>query len=309
MDFLVLAQETDVKAISDSGIGDVSTGEWLFAVALFFGAIVVSAITRRAVTKLVEKSGPHGIAVLAGRATAFLVIILGFFYALSSIDIAVGPLLGGLGIAGLAFAFALQEILGNFVAGILLQLRRPIKVGDQIVTNEFEGEVKDVNLRSVKMRTFDGEEVYVPNSMVLENPIVNWTRTPTRRTVLTVGVAYDTDLAEAQRLITEAVSKIEEIEDHPEVQAFVEEFGESSINFAIRYWHGATIVEEWRARDKAAQAIKGAFDEAGITIPFPQRTLWFGPGNAELSVSTRNGNPQGGGDSAPAPGDRDYSEE
>jgi small-conductance mechanosensitive channel len=194
-----------------------------------------------------------------------------------------------LGIAGLAFAFALQEILGNFVAGILLQVQRPITVGDQIVTNELEGEVKDVNLRAVELRTFDGETVFLPSSIVLQNPIVNWTKTPTRRTVLPVGVAYDTDLAEAQRVIVEAVSEIEEIEDHPEVQAFVEEFGDSSINFAVRFWHGATIVEAWRARDKAAQAIKVGFDDAGITIPFPQATLWFGPSNTELAVRMQEG--------------------
>lgn len=294
MNFLLLAQEapgagTDSIQLDESGVGDVSTAEWLLAAAIFVTAVVLSVFVRRAVTRLIEQSGPAGIARLGGRFAMFLVVVLGFFYALQTVDVAVGPLIGGLGIAGLAFAFALQEILGNFVSGVLLQVRRPITVGDQVVTNELEGEVKDVSLRSVELRTFDGETVFIPNSMVLQNPIVNWTKTPTRRTVLSVGVAYDTDLAEAQRVMVEAVSEIDEVEDHPEVQAFVEEFDDSSINFAVRFWHGATIVEAWRARDKAAQAIKRAFDENGITIPFPQATLWFGPSNTELSVRMREG--------------------
>ncbi|MGI8726593.1 MAG: mechanosensitive ion channel family protein [Solirubrobacterales bacterium] len=293
MNLWLLAQApspgTDSIQIGESGIGDVTTTEWLLAAGIFVAALIIAVFARQAVERLIERSGPTGIARLGGRFAMFLVVVLGFFYALQTVDVAVGPLIGGLGIAGLAFAFALQEILGNFVAGILLQVQRPITVGDQIVTNELEGEVKDVNLRAVELRTFDGETVFLPSSIVLQNPIVNWTKTPTRRTVLPVGVAYDTDLAEAQRVIVEAVSEIEEIEDHPEVQAFVEEFGDSSINFAVRFWHGATIVEAWRARDKAAQAIKVAFDDAGITIPFPQATLWFGPSNTELAVRMQEG--------------------
>lgn len=307
MDFLLLAQETtgDPEALADSGIADVSTGEWVLAVVLFLGSIALSIVVRRVVSNLISRTGTAGVAHLGGRAAAFFVVLLGFFYALSSVDVAVGPLVGGLGVAGIAVAFALQSILGNFAAGVMLHLRRPISIGDQIVSNEFEGEVQDVNFRSTRLRTFDGETVYIPNAMVLENPIINWTKTPTRRTTLVVGVAYDTDLGEAQRVFTDAVTGVEGVEDYPEVEAFVEEFGESSINFAVRFWHGATIIEMWRARDDAAQAIKRGLDEAGITIPFPQRTLWFGPGNTQLDVRTQeaaNGGALGPGAASRPPG-------
>ncbi len=292
----LLAQiEPDLEKVSQSGIEDVSTTEWIVGAAVFVGSIVLAMIVRRVVERLLQRTGPPAVCRLGGRVAAFLVVVLGFFYALQSIDVAVGPLLGGLGILGIALAFSLQEILGNFASGVLLQTRRPIRIGDQIVTAEYEGEVEDVNFRSVELKTFDGETVYVPNSMVLQNPITNWTKTPLRRTSLEVGVAYDTDLAEAQRIIIAAVDGLDPIESHPPTEAFVHEFGDSSINFSVRFWHGATIYDMWQARDVAAQAIKRAFDEAGITIPFPQSTLWFGPGNTELTVGRSDRAPGSGG--------------
>ena len=288
----LLAQvEVDTKEVSESGISDVSSGEWLLAAAVFVGSIVVAIVVRRIVERIVDRDSPRTIGRLAGRVVAFLIVVMGFFYALSSVDVAVGPLLGGLGIIGIALAFSLQDILANFAAGVMLQARRPIRIGDQIVSNEFEGEVEDVNFRAVQIRDFDGETVYIPNSMVLQNPITNWTRTPTRRTTLEIGVAYDSDLARVQEVLIEAMEGCERVLSHPAPEAFVYEFGESSINFAARFWHGATIVEMWRARDEAAQAAKRAFDEHGITIPFPQRTVWFGPGNTELTVARRERGP------------------
>lgn len=284
----LLAQvEVDPDQVSDSGISEVSGGEWLLAAGVFVASALLAIVVRRIVERLVDRDSPRTIGRLAGRVAAFLIVVLGFFYALSSVDVAVGPLLGGLGIIGIAIAFSLQDVLANFAAGVILQTRRPIRVGDQIVSNELEGEVEDVTFRSVQIKDFDGETVYIPNSMVLQNPIVNWTKTPNRRTTLEIGVAYDSDLARAQEVLTEAMEGCERVLAHPAPQAFVYEFGESSINFAVRFWHGATILEMWRARDEAAQAAKRALDEHGFTIPFPQRTLWFGPGNTELSVSRR----------------------
>ncbi|HKJ36935.1 MAG TPA: mechanosensitive ion channel family protein [Solirubrobacterales bacterium] len=281
----LLAQvEVDPDQVSDSGISEVSGGEWVLAAGVFIASIVIAIVVRRVIERLVDRDSPRAIGRLAGRLTAFLIVVLGFFYALSSVDVAVGPLLGGLGILGIAIAFSLQDVLANFAAGVILQTKRPVRVGDQIVSNDFEGEVEDVDFRALKIRDFDGETVYIPNSMVLQNPITNWTRTPTRRTTLEIGVAYDTDLEAAQRVFVEAMENCEGVLSRPAPEAYVYEFGESSINFAVRFWHGAKILEMWKARDAAAQAAKRALDEAGITIPFPQRTLWFGPGNTKLEV-------------------------
>lgn len=272
-------------SISDSGIGAVSTEEWIVAAALIIGAIVISVVVRKLLQRTFQRTGVEPlVATLLARFAGYLMVVIGFFYAMSTVDVRVGPLLGALGIGGIALAFALQEILSNLVSGILLQVRRPFVAGDQIVSGDHEGVVEQVDLRVVQLQTFDGERIYIPNSQVLQNPITNWTATPTRRTTLEIGVAYDDDLAGVQRAILVAVGGVDEIEADPAPQAFVYEFGDNSINFAVRFWHGAEILSMWRARDAVAQAIKRGLDAEGYTIPFPQRTLWFGPGETQLAV-------------------------
>jgi hypothetical protein len=141
-------------------------------------------------------------------------------------------------------------------------------------------------LRTVEIRSYDGNTVLVPNKDVLQNPIVNYTRTPYRRTELVVGVAYDTDLERARQVLLGACGTVKEVREQPPPEAWVFEFGDSSINIALRYWHPADIASVWRVRSAVAIAVKRALDEAGMTIPFPQRTLWFGPGNTVLRTES-----------------------
>lgn len=283
---VVVAQAgTDLEQIADSGISDVTSEEWLFAAVIVIVTIVVGMVGRRLIERAIRGRGHPTLCHLGGRFAQTLILLVGLFYAARSIDIAVGPLLGGLGIVGIALAFALQDFIANFAAGILLQARRPVRIGDQIVTNELQGEVEDVNFRSVKLRSFDGEIVYVPNMMVITNPITNWTKVSSRRTQLVVGVAYDTDLELARRVLADAVASVEGVEHEPRPLALATEFGESSINITLLFWHGVTIVEAYTARDGAVRAIKQAVNEAGITIAFPQRTVWFGADGPEVQTA------------------------
>ena len=119
-----------------------------------------------------------------------------------------GPLIGALGITGIAIAFALTAILENVFASVVLKTRRPIKIGDQITTHDHSGTVEEINFRTVVLRNFDGEKVVLPSSMVNNERVVNHTDRPTRRTVLPVGVAYGTDLAHAQSVILQAVQGV-----------------------------------------------------------------------------------------------------
>lgn len=281
----LLAQvETDLQQVADSGISEVTSDEWLLAAVIVLATIVVAMVGRRLIERAIRGRGHPTLCHLGGRFAQVLILLLGFFYAARAIDIAIAPLLGGLGIVGIALAFALQDFIANFAAGILLQARRPIRIGDQIVTNDLQGEVEDVNFRSVKLRNFHGEIVYVPNMTVITNPITNWTKGPSRRAQLVVGVAYGSDLDVAGQVLAEAVASADGVAAEPNPVALAEEFGESSINFRVFFWHGVTIIEAWTARDAAVRAIKRALENAGITIAFPQRTLWFGPGSSELAV-------------------------
>ncbi len=258
---------------------------WL-AAAVFVATLLAAVLLRQLLVRVVDRGdADRSAGRLAGRFLSVLVVALGVVSALNILGVSIGPLVGALGVGGIALAFALQDILQNFVAGVLIQIRRPFRVRDQISSGDFEGTVVDVNLRTTELSTYDGLIVYLPNADVLKTPIVNFTRTPSSRTSLTVGLAYDTDLPRAVTVLSAACGSAEGVQEHPPPEVWVEEFGDSSINLAVRYWHAADIASRWRVRSAVAVSIKAALDEAGMVIPFPQRTLWFGPGSTTLGVT------------------------
>jgi len=207
------------------------------------------------------------------RFAAYVVFLVGAIYSLEAVGVDLAPLLGLIGIFGLAIALALQDIFANFVAGLILLLRRPFKPGDEIGTGDHSGQVEDVNLRSVKIRQPDGVVVFVPNSDVLSNAIINFTEQGIRRTTVEVGVAYSARLEQAKSVIVDAISSIDGVVDDPRPSAFVHEFGDSSMNIAVNFWHLPSIGDEWAVRDRVAIAVKEALDSSGIEIPFPQRVI------------------------------------
>jgi small conductance mechanosensitive channel len=266
----------------------VTTADWLIAGAILLAAIILSRIVKAVTARVVQGDDGSGrvAAQLVGRFVGLFVLFGGFVYALTSLGVTPGPLLGALGLGGLAVAFAAQSVLENTFASILLQARRPFRRGDQIETNDIEGIVEDVNFRTVNIRTYAGEKVLVPCSAVLNNPIVNYTDRGTRRSDLAVGVAYDTDLERAQELLLRAASSVEEVHARPAPEAWVEAFGESSIDFSVRFWHNPDRATMWRVRSAVAMAVKRALDGAEIEIPFPQRTIGFLPGSDRVDVRT-----------------------
>lgn len=250
--------------------------DWVLAASILLGAVLLSRVVKRVTARLVERDDGSGSAArLVGRVLGGLVLAVGLIYALQVLGVRLAPLLGALGIGGLALAFSAQAILENVFASVLLQVRRPFRAGDQIATNDIEGTVEAVNFRAVVLRTYEGERVLVPCAQVLNAPITNFTVKGTRRTTLTVGVAYDSDLGTAQRVLLDAVGSTEGVRREPPPEAWVEEFGESSIDFALRYWHAPDIATLWRVRSGVAITVKSALDGAGIEIPFPQRTIGF----------------------------------
>lgn len=253
-------------------LSQLTATDWLIAGAIVVGAVAVGFVFRFAISRALSSRGQL-VSRLISRLAFGVVVALGFVYALNQVGVSIGPVLGLLGLFGLALALAFQEVLGNFIAGIMLSLQRPFRVGDEIRTSDYEGTVKDVSLRTTTVHTFDGVQAYIPNNEVWTNAIENSTETELRRTTLPLGVSYDTDLDSAQELILETVRAIDGVADEPAPQAFVHEFGDSSINYAVRFWHASPIATEWRVRDEAARALTRALDDAGIEIPFPQVDL------------------------------------
>lgn len=275
MPFLALDAPEEELVESLEGL---TTGDWIVAGSILVAAVLLSRLVKSVTARLVARSDGSGSAArLVGRVLGGLVLAVGLIYSLQVLGVRLGPLLGAIGVGGLALAFSAQAILENVFASVLLQVRRPFRAGDQIGTNDIEGTVESVNFRAVVLRTYEGERVLVPCAQVLNAPITNFTVKGTRRTTLTVGVAYGTDLGTAQRVLLEALGSTDGVRREPPPEAWVEEFGESSIDFALRYWHAPDIATLWRVRSEVAMAVKSAFDGAGIEIPFPQRTIGFLP--------------------------------
>lgn len=267
------AQTTDDLGTTVGELGALTLTDWLWAAGLLAATIVVSIVVRRVLGSALGRRTNPFVARLLGRIAAGIVFILGVVYTMSRLGVSIAPLLGALGLIGLALAFAFQDILENFIAGILMSLRRPFNEGDQIKTGDIEGTVQDITLRSVTLRAFNGERIYVPNAMVWKSPIVNHTELGSRRTTLRVGVAYDTDLDSAQRVLVETMTSVDGVLSEPPPRAFVEQFGDSSIDFAMRFWHEPQTAVQWDVRDRVARKLKKDLDAAGIEIPFPQRVL------------------------------------
>ena len=252
--------------------------DWLAAAAVLVGGIALGRLVQAAISR--RFGGDEGETVAAtaiGRTVSLVLSIAGFVYALVILEVRLTPLLGAIGIGGIAIALAAQTVLTNALASTLLQLRHPFRRHDEIRTGDFEGRVDDINFRTVVLRTMDGERVYIPASEVLDNPITNLTARRSRRTTLEIGVDYGTDLAEARRVLEEAVRRAEGVLPRPSADVHVVGFGESSIDLAVRFWHGPTIADMWAARTAVALEVKAALDAAGIEIPFPQRTLSWRP--------------------------------
>ncbi len=207
------------------------------------------------------------------------VMAVGAFVALGilNLDKTVTALLAGVGVIGLALGFAFQDLAANFMSGVLMAIRRPFEIDHVIETNGFMGMVEDISLRSTLLRTFQGQIVMLPNKEVFGNPLINYSLRRKRRVDLSCGVAYGDDLEMVRRVALAAVSSLKMRDPNREVELFFNEFGDSSINFSVRFWIDFFKQTDFlNAQSEAIIALKKAFDEAGITIPFPIRTLDFG---------------------------------
>ena len=181
----------------------------------------------------------------------------------------------GLGVGSLVVGLAFKDIFENYLAGLLILLRRPMKIGDDILCEGIEGQVERINIRDTYLRRRSGELVLVPNAFIYRNPTTVLTDQPLRRITLELGVAYGTDLEQARSVLSEALEGLSTVDASRKTEVFCLGFGDSSIDFVLRWWTGSTPVEELRSRDEVARAVRRALDTAGIDIPFPQRTLSF----------------------------------
>jgi small-conductance mechanosensitive channel len=214
---------------------------------------------------------------LAGTTTKVVVTLIGIFAAMASVfpGLQAGDLVAVLGLSSVAVGFAFKDIFQNFLAGVIILTTRPFKIGDQIVSSDLEGTVDHISIRNTELKTYDGQTIIVPNSILFTNPVTVRTDAKTRRTTFSTGIGYDEDIEEAREVMREALHDCEQVLEDPAPQVLVAEHGGSSVNFDIRYWTDSHIGSVRNGLDQVATSVKYALDEADIEIPYPVRTVEF----------------------------------
>jgi small conductance mechanosensitive channel len=249
---------------------------------LLIGLVVFAAfaILARMVRRLIIAAGERtrvqeSLALLLGRLAYSAVIVLGLFMAAVVVfpDFKAGDLITGLGISSVAIGFAFKDILQNFFAGVLLLWRQPFVVGDQIRSGDFEGTVEQIDVRSTRLRTYDGERVVLPNGQVYMNAILVRTAYDKRRVKFTVGVGYPDSIEHARSVLEGVLTRTEGVLPEPGPWIYVSELAPSSVNFVVYFWVSSEQANVLRVSDRVATGIKLALDEAKIDMPFPHRVV------------------------------------
>lgn len=225
------------------------------------------------------------IRTLIANIASILVVALGLFLSLGilNLDTVLKSLLAGAGVAGLAVGLALQGTLSNTFSGVFLAIKDILNVGDFIETNGYSGKVEEITLRSTKIREADNNIVIIPNKMVLDNPFKNYGLTRKIRVALECGVSYDSDLNQVEQLTKDAIKDAFPQEYGDNIEFHYLAFGDSSINFQVRFWLPATAkLTMLEARSKAIVTLKQTFEKNNVDIPYPTRTLQLESNEAGL---------------------------
>lgn len=205
-----------------------------------------------------------------------LLMVVVIVAALDQLGVNTTSLIAVLGAAGLAVGLALQGSLQNFAAGFLLLVFRPFKSGDFVEAAGTMGVVEKISIFSTIMRTADNKEVIVPNSAIYGGNIINYSARTTRRIDMVFGIGYGDDIKKARDLMAQIIQADERILAEPEPVIAVSELGSSSVNFVVRPW--VKTEDFWDVKFDLTEKIKLAFDENGISIPFPQMDVhWIKP--------------------------------
>jgi len=270
------------------GVADALPGIIIAMILLMITGIIASFAAKIAVKLIGKAELRPSLRNLVETLVKLAVWLVGLFLAAIILfpGLTFSSMVAGLGIGAVAIGFAFQDIFENFFAGILIMMRKKMRIGDLIECEGVEGKVEHINLRETHVRKNSGELTVVPNSILFKNPVEIITDQPQRRHSLVIGVSYDSDLDQAAKIIHEAVEKLEAIDIDRGVDVFAHEFNSSSVDFLVRWWAGSSEGAGWESKDKVVRAIKAALDDAGIEIPFPYVTHTFKQGvplGAEIS--------------------------
>lgn len=270
------------RTVRDFARGFVERLPYLIVGALLF---LLFWLMAKAIKKLINKVAVESHAIddmlakLVSRIVSTLITIMGFLVACVVMfpSFKPGDIIAGLGITSVAIGFAFKDILQNFFAGILILWRRPFTVGDQIRVKEFEGTVEEINTRSTRLKTYDGERAILPNGDVYTSSVLVRTAYDKRRAQVVVGIGYPDAIEEARQVIYDVLHRTEGVLPHPGPWVYVSELAPSSVNLTVYFWTESQQANVLKVRDRVVTGIKLALDKAGIDMPYPHTVVLLEP--------------------------------
>jgi small conductance mechanosensitive channel len=191
-----------------------------------------------------------------------LVVVLG------QIGVNLGPIIAGLGVTGFILGFAFQETLGNLLAGVMIALNSPFRIGDYVEVGSMSGSVRDMDMMSVTLATPDNKRVIMANKLIWGNAITNYSFTETRRVELGASIAYDSDVNKAKEILWDIINSYPEVLPEPKPVIAVNKLNDSSVDLVVRPW--TKPGDYWTVYFRFQQEVLEKFREAGLEIPFPQ---------------------------------------
>jgi len=247
----------------------------IISIIILVGSIYISRVTKESIIKRFRFFRNKTLINLLSNLLSFAIIIIGLFVILKifNLDKAITSILAGAGVVGLAIGLALQDPLMNLFSGIIMSIKSYYKEGDLIESQGVLGHILRIDLRTTVILKTDGQEVIVPNKLVLQNPLVNYSNSGIRRIQIPCGISYHDNLETTKKVLLDAFNdEIEMLESKP-VQVNFVKFGTSSIDFEVWYWVKPSDFID--ARDKGIRLIKKTLDKNGLNIPFPIQTIDF----------------------------------
>lgn len=259
----------------------VKLPEFLVALVVVLISIALARAVRKVVRTAMARTSTEGhVDILIAQIAYVGSLSVGVIISLSILGVELAALFTGLGVAGFAIGFAMKDILGNFISGIILLIQRPFTIGDAVMIADVEGTVTNIRIRDTEITTYDGRIVFIPNNTLSTSNIINLTALPERRVDVDVGISYGSDINEAIGVCLGAVGTLKGVAKDPAPEVLVIGFADSAVMLQVRVWVAWRDEGYPRLKSEAYRLVKEALDNAGIEIPFPIRTLYFNQAQA-----------------------------
>ncbi len=247
------------------------------ALVVLLVAFILGSIFRFLVRRHLRRRDRPNLGEVLGSLVKWCVVLVGFLLAATIVmpSLKPGDLIAGLGVSSVAIGFAFKDILQNWLAGLLILVRQPFEIGDQIKVTDFEGTVHRIETRATLIDTYDGQRVVIPNSDIYTNAILVKTTHANRRSDYEIGIGYNDNIGEACEIIRRAVASVEGVQSDPAPEALPWDLAASWVSIRARWWTSSTQANVTHVRAQVIQSVKEALDDAGIDMPFETQVHLF----------------------------------